>query len=116
GYVSGGNLIIPRIINEKYNEIVDEILYNDDLVKNLEGEERSDFFKDFINVLNSAFKDSFRTVLRNKYGPFTNLDEIIEKCISEDKLYNLKTSKYDDMEETRIINSVMTDVEIMKAS
>jgi chaperonin GroEL len=117
GYVSGGNLIIPRVMKDHWNEIIFDMMEDKELVKTLTNhEERSTFFNDFSSSLYKAFAQSFYTVLSNKYGEIEDNYSVIEQCIEEGTIYNLKKNTFEKLDETSIINSVKTDVEIMKAS
>ena len=51
----------------------------------------------------------------DKAKDFINeLAEIANKCIEESKFYNLKIREFEDMKSTSVINSVDTDIQIMK--
>lgn len=116
GYVSGGNLIIPRVLNRMQGTISTEMIANKDLVRTIEGANRVQFFNDFHNCLMEAFTFSFLTVMANKVGDLEDSYEFIQKMLDNDTIYNLKNDKFEDIGTTSIINSVKTDVEIMKAT
>lgn len=107
GYIPGGNLIIPTIIEEKHEFIVAEILNH---LKNY----NVNLIDDVVTSIQQAFKESFAAVLSNRQTD--NTYEIIEKCISERLFYNLKNDQYESMSETKIINSAETDIEILKSA
>jgi chaperonin GroEL len=117
GYVTGGNLIIPRVMKDNWNDIIFDMTKNNELVKTLvHHEDRKQFFNNFSEALYRAFAESFYTVLTNKYGAISENYEKIEHCIDNNLIFNLKKNTFEKLEETSIINSVKTDIEIMKAS
>jgi len=120
GYIRGLNLATIKVIRELMKD------------STLTG---SEF--DILNMLNNVFLSMTNAVLTNKYsnevkrrvnvrGAQTmaritslnmnfNNEEIIEFCVSNNLGYNLVTETFDDMEDLTVINSVSTDVEILKA-
>jgi chaperonin GroEL len=116
GYVSGGNLIIPRVLNRLEEEISNRMVMNEDLVRTITGEQREKFFSEFHNSLMEAFTFSFLTVMSNKVGSLEDPYTFIDEMLDNETIYNLKTDKYEKIQETSIINSVKTDIEIMKAT
>lgn len=99
GYNIGGNLCIPFIIKQM---LVVEDCYKDEKEK-----------RTLLNILYHAFIDTFKTILikgENK----ENIDTIIDECLGGPKLkcYDLVKREYSD----EIINSCMTDIEILKAT
>jgi chaperonin GroEL len=123
GYIIGGNLAIPRILNseKKFEEIklvlknkfshLNEFEIPDD-VYDLDG-----VFKALLDSLFYSFLDSFKKVLENAKISYQEIEEILANCIDiEEKIFNVKTRKYETIEETSIINSAETDIEILKAS
>lgn len=99
GYNVGGSLIIPYTIGNILSEVTDE---NERIIYKM-------MYNAFINV--------YKTVLRNKYA--TNdfdYESIINRCLfnelDELKCYNLITEEYSG----DIINSCITDIEILKAT
>lgn len=116
GYISGGNLIIPRVIIKNFSSIVGELSQNTSLARTIPEEKKREFFTDFNNHLFNAFANSFRTVLRNKYSDEKSIDVIVDHNIVHDTIHNLKTSQDEDINDTNIINSVRTDIEILKAT
>jgi chaperonin GroEL len=116
GYVSGGNLIIPRVLKRMQGTISTEMVMNKDLVRTIEGASRVEFFNEFHKSLMEAFTFSFLTVMANKVGKLEDPYTFINEMLDNDTIYNLKTDKFEDIGTTSIINSVKTDVEIMKAT
>lgn len=118
GYIVGGNLMLPRIISREKEEITKILLDKFNL--------KEVFIKDFLNSIYISFLHSYETVLTNYSDDIfevynsdngeMSLNEIIEKCINEDIIYNLKKKMLETNEETMIINSCETDIEIIKAS
>ena len=119
GYVIGGNLIIPRILDTHTDEIVEKIITNKAFNHLYSDEELREPFKEeiesFIYTISKCFKNSFERVLFNANFPRERINEIVSICISKDQIYNLKTRHYEKDKETKIINSAQTDIEIMKA-
>jgi len=108
GYVIGGNLIIPIILNDgdTYFEIFDKLLrIRDD----------TSLIVDIIGTVNNAFIKSFLHVLDNKEVKEENAN-IITNCIKDSKIYNLKTEQYEKINDTGIINSAETDIEILQSA
>ena len=97
GYNIGGSLMIPYIIEKK---ILCEELFDS-------------YEETMYRIIMNAFKDVFRTILRNKYND-SDFDEIIDNCINngELKCFDLITETYS----TDVINSCETDIEILKAT
>ncbi|PTU25818.1 hypothetical protein DA469_21770, partial [Bacillus subtilis] len=117
GYISGGNLIIPRIIDKNLDVIIEKIISDKSLFRYFNDVEKYNFIKEFSIKIKQAFRNSFETVLMNKFEDNENLiDDIISECIVNDKIYNLKTDEFEDISNTKIINSTQTDIEIMKAT
>ncbi|QXN70150.1 putative chaperonin GroEL [Bacillus phage vB_BspM_Internexus] len=117
GYISGGNLIIPRIIDKNLDNIIEKIISDKSLFRYFNDGEKYNFIKEFSIKIKQAFRNSFETVLMNKFEDNENLiDDIISECIVNDKIYNLKTDEFEDINNTKIINSTQTDIEIMKAT
>ncbi|WCS68356.1 60 kDa chaperonin [Bacillus phage vB_BsuM-Goe21] len=117
GYISGGNLIIPRIIDKNLDDIIEKIISDKSLFRYFNDDEKYNFIKEFSIKIKQAFRNSFETVLMNKFEDNENLiDDIISECIVNDKIYNLKTDEFEDISNTKIINSTQTDIEIMKAT
>lgn len=105
GYISGGNLAIPKIINN--------VIMNSEL-----SSEFDDIDMLLLDSIAISFEETYAQVLRNS-NMFSNKAEIaniIDECEIGNKIYNLKTREFESDSETRIINSVMTDINIMKAS
>jgi chaperonin GroEL len=117
GYVSGGNLIIPRVMHESWEVISANIFDNKDLCRTLtDPTDRKIFIEGFLLCVNDAFKHSFRTVLANRGDSDGDRHHIVDTCIENDTIFDLKTNEYENLKDTAVINSVMTDIEIMKAT
>lgn len=110
GIVYGGNLVIPKIITTNKEYLRDKLnerfgyLVDNDLT----------FFEDFLNIIKETFLESYKHVLENANITEEKIAEIVNKCIEESKFYNLKIRKFEDMQSTSVINSVDTDIQIMK--
>lgn len=111
GIIPGGNIMIPRILRKK-KDILPKLLkkYNYIPAENLQ-----EFFNDFIKLLENAFLESYRNVLNNSYFNEEQVNSVIEKCLKKNKFYNLKTHSYDDIDSTNVVNSVDTDIQILRS-
>jgi hypothetical protein len=112
GYIPGGNLSIPRYLR-KYKttlalELSDEFEY-------IPVSDRHQFFEQFIDLLTDTFLESYRNVLNNSYLSEEKVEEYIDKCLAEDKFYNLKLHCFEEWALTSVINSVDTDIQIMRS-
>lgn len=59
---------------------------------------------------------SYRSVLENSYIlTDEKIDSIITTVLTKDKFYNLKTHKFEKFENTNVINSIDTDIQIMRS-
>ena len=74
-----------------------------------------EFVSGFVTLFMNAFLESYKNVLNNSYFNEEQVTEVIQKCIDEDKFYNLKLHKYESMSETQVINSVDTDIQILRS-
>lgn len=111
GYIPGGNLCIPKYLKEKREALADllgtEYSY-------LSIEKPRIFFLYFIDRLSDTFLESYRAVLNNSYFSEEETEKIIKTCLTENKFYNLKLHKYEDWDKTEVINSVDTDIQILR--
>ena len=112
GYIPGGNLSIPRYF-KKYKtslalELADEFEY-------IPVADRQVFFENFIDLLMDTFLESYRNVLNNSYLSEERVEEYINTCLTEDKFYNLKLHRFEEWALTSVINSVDTDIQIMRS-
>lgn len=114
GYVLGGNLIIPIIIENAGDEItkrVYEKLNNRFHFSNLE-----QVIALLLSKIDLAFRKSFECVLYNCFLDENEAQQYVDKCISTKSIYNLKTYKFESHEDTNIINSCETDYEILNSA
>lgn len=112
GYIPGGNICIPKVLLE-HKEGLSSVLgekYNYLPIENIRT-----FFGYFIDLLAETFLESYRAVLNNSYMSEETAEEVITKCLSENKFYNLKLHKFEEWNETNVINSVDTDIEILRS-
>lgn len=118
GYIRGLNLatlkVIRMLMKDKNNSVLES---------------------NVLEMLNNVFLSMTNAVMTNKYSNdakrlvtlpakdknkpplrlnFTN-EEIVEYCIDNNLGYNLVTETFDFMDDLTVINSVSTDVEILKA-
>ena len=115
GYICGGNLIIPSRITKRYNVYKKSLNKNKNICKSLKGEEREKFIKMLLDSVVASFRQSYYTVLNNKIQDSEEINQILDNCISNNKIFNLIEHRYESMKKTKIINSAMTDIQIMKA-
>jgi len=112
GIIPGGNIMIPNIIRAKHDEMNNQLCKKysyipvDDLTK---------FFAEFLELLQNAFAASYYHVLSNSYFNEDKVNEVLAKCLSDGKFYNLKTHTFEDINETEVINSVDTDIQILRS-
>lgn len=112
GYIPGGNICIPKVLRDK-KEAFASILgakYSYLPVENVRL-----FFAYFIDMLTAAFLESYKAVLSNSYMSEEVIEETIKTCLDENKFYNLKLHTFEDWDHTKVINSVETDVQILKS-
>jgi len=112
GIIPGGNLCIPKILLDKKYAICDILGTK---YKHLPEENVRVFLGYFIDEIRHAFEESFRNVLLNSYMSEEEADKIIEECLTENKFYNLKLHRFENWDETEVVNSVMTDINILKS-
>lgn len=112
GYIPGGNICIPKILKENKEEIAKFLGSKYDYLP-ITG--RRIFFDYFIDVVADAFLESYKNVLNNSYMSEDEIDKTIKKCLEENKFYNLKLHKFEDMDKTVVINSVDTDIQILRS-
>lgn len=111
GYIVGGNIMIPRILSNDHLEIS---MMLKDKFSYLNQDES--FFEYFVDLLKDSFLESYRSVLDNSYIlTDEQIEEILNTILTEKKFYNLKTHEYEDFGSTNVINSVDTDVQIMRS-
>jgi chaperonin GroEL len=110
GVIVGGNISIPMMIEFGRNDIL-KVLKNDYSYLPVDKE----FFDKFVTIVKDAFLESYRNVLNNSYINEDEIDLIVDKCVKEDKFYNLKLHTFEDIKDTSVINSVQTDIEIMRS-
>lgn len=134
GYIIGGNLIIPLIIKENLISISER------LTKNKKFNYMRSFFKEnfeeikedneYCNIndyithsifsyilveIAESFMESFKLVLSNANIKEEKIQEIKNLCLKNKSIYNLKTRNFEKFEDSSIINSAETDIQIMKS-
>lgn len=97
GYNIGGNLIIPVTIKK----IIDELSELNSLEINI------------LKSISDAFSNVFKKVLFNANIEDKESIEIFKHCVSYETGYDILTGDYTS---TQVINSCMTDIEILKAT
>lgn len=112
GYIPGGNISIPKVLllnKEPFCMLLGE------KYKYLPIENIRSFFAYFIDLLVETFLESYRAVLNNSYMDEETTENVIDKCLEENLFYNLKLHKYEDYDDTLVINSVNTDIQILRS-
>lgn len=99
GYVSGGNLLVSKIITNKL----------------LKEEGISAVRKELLQLVTVAFTRTYSKVLKNSGLSDEDVKYTIDQCVQNGTIFNLKTKKYESDGETSIINSAMTDIRIMES-
>lgn len=116
GYIAGGNLSIPKVIEEILEENEDKIKgFGETIPSNEVLSERKIHM---LKAIESSFTKTFEYVLKNQDNNMDQktINSIINECIKEKLIWNLKEQDYEKDTETTIINSVMTDINIMKSA
>lgn len=115
GYVIGGNLLIPYIIEYQTEELSKTI--KDKIKKDLNIDISLSLLESFIESVGESFEFSYKCVLRNTYMNNSKSNDIITNCFYNEKntllIYNVLTNEYEDITETSVINSADTDIQIM---
>lgn len=115
GYVIGGNLLIPYIIEYQSEELSKTI--KDKIKKDLNIDISLSLLESFIESVGESFEFSYECVLRNTYMNSSKSNDIITNCFYNEKnillIYNVLTNEYEDITETSVINSADTDIQIM---
>ena len=99
GYLPGGNLSVPKVLKSlkakkgPYQELDARL----------------------IDILSESFQETFYGVLANSFMSEEEQDAIVGTCVAKNKVYNLKTRKYENDATTKIINSVRTDIRILES-
>ena len=100
GYVSGGNLTIPKLIK---NGKLDSSGYNE-------------FELELVNQIYETFLDCYKQVLKNsQLFNDDKIETICENCVENLMIYNLKKRDFESDIFTDIINSSMTEIKILKS-
>jgi len=115
GYVVGGNLITPKLLNEKdilmtikskINESIEVI--SKDLVNN-------NIVDELILSISDSFRRVFEVVLLNANLTPDDVMSISMNCVTRKAIYNIKHREYESDIITNIINSAETDIQIIKS-
>ena len=111
GIVPGGMLAIPRMFfsNEDMQSAIAEEVAKKSVLTKEQGEE-------LVNGIVKSFIDVYSHIIA-PYAKYHSLDpsSYIVELIREGKIVNMRTFKEESIEESRIVNSVETDTEILKA-
>ncbi len=112
GYIVGGNIMIPRIIERNRRGFAEKLKERFDYL-----DRDIEFYEKFIDIIQDAFLRSYRTVLENsKIMSDDKIESIIDRVLHGDEFYNLKLHKFENDGETSVINSTDTDLQIMKST
>ena len=80
-------------------------------------EHKRSFVYATLETISNSFETSFKTVLLNNVVyQEDDVDDIVQKCVNEELIYNLLTGEYEDVNTTKVINSADTDVQIIRAA
>lgn len=96
GYVIGGNLSIPIVISKIRNDDTTVI---------------SDIKAKYLDLIKDSFLKVYATVLSNGIADNEKIDEIVDKSLKDESVYNLIDETYTT---DKVINSVETEIEILK--
>lgn len=111
GIVPGGMLAIPRMFfsNEGMQSAIAEEVAKKSVLTKEQGEE-------LVNGIVKSFIDVYSHIIA-PYAKYHSLEpsSYIVELIKEGKIVNMRTFKEESIEESRIVNSVETDTEILKA-
>jgi len=117
GYVFGGNLVIPYYISKNFEDLKN-YLYTRSIHHKLKEEQ----IADLLNIIKDSFLFAYIRVLDNYYNPEANKGNICEiskkiayDCIRKEYIFNLIKFENEVFDKTDVINSVETDVEILKS-
>jgi chaperonin GroEL (HSP60 family) len=114
GYVPGGNLMSvkvlndPKVLNSMKKKLKKLNIFKSNIVD-------TEVIDDLINSVRDAFLNVYRLVLSNSNLSEDSINGIIDTCNKENKIFNVKTFKYESMGKTKIINSAETDIQIIKS-
>jgi len=109
GYTYGCNLVVPITIFENKDALAKKLIDKFTYIKN------ENFFTSFLEILEDAFFNSYLSVLQNAGIKYENIiDKIYNKACKEHQIYNLKLHQYETFEDTDVINSIDTDINIMR--
>ena len=109
GYIPGGNLIVPIVLTDSYEKILNQLINDNPKMK-------KEYIQDVLLAIKESFLQSYISVLNNCYMDLDYCRHVAEKCVDEHLFLNLKEDEMETMDETHIINSAETDIEILKAS
>jgi chaperonin GroEL len=112
GVIPGGNIMIPKILRTYGEDLTDQLIKK---YSYIQADDVKSFFYQFLDILETAFLESYANVLNNSYFSEVEVKGVIEKCMRDDKFYNLKLHIYEDIKETEVINSVDTDIQILRS-
>ncbi len=114
GYVFGGNLLIPMDIETNFDRYVGKLMEM--------GVPETSMAEELLRLVSDSFLYSYKRVLDNYYSDHPNQgsicdesENILMKCMTDKTIFNLKTMQYEDLKKTGVINSLKTDVQIMKS-
>ena len=121
GIVVGGNLTIPRTILANKTNLIQDF-------KDKYGDKRLIIFYKLLDSFEESFKNVYLKILDNKNISKEEKNEILNRCLEQDLIYNIREERYEytysrklttyvvtvNAVETNIINSCETDIEILK--
>jgi chaperonin GroEL len=120
GYIVGGNLALPKVIYKNEEKIVCELMNSRKLsyMSNIFRYDADIYncMRKILQYVNEAFLSSYETVLTNAHISKEKAKSIIDICLQDDMIYNVKLRRYENDSETLVINSTDTDIQIIKSS
>lgn len=111
GYVTGGNIMIPRILTKNFDKLSNKLIEKYSYIS-----DRNNSLPKFITMVRDAFLESYENVLANSYMTSNEIKQILKKCLYEDVFYNLKTHSFETKETCEVINSLDTDLQILNST
>jgi len=114
GYSLAGTMNVPKILNDIniVNDILDSVkrkffnlkITDDKVLINL------------INILNESFTSNFETILKNANYSYEKIKETLDIISSTSEIiYDVKEHKFVNIENTKVLTSAATEIEILKS-
>lgn len=113
GYIHGGFLTAPKLLKQKEfrENLIEETKERFPWIDNIAKTE--ELISEFIGLLEDSYLEIYRKVLRNANILDDDINDIIDRCLSEGLFYNVKERDFKNQTENTIINPVNLDTEIL---